>query len=82
MGTCVFCRTAGGRALIPKKGLWVAHPCGFVFCKGGVFLSLFSNFQFRFSSWPLAGRFLIPRKRRWGGCILLTVFEPKKEIPA
>ena len=28
------------------------------------------------------GRALIPKKRRWGGCILLTVFELKKEIPA
>ena len=28
------------------------------------------------------GRVLIPKKRRWGGCILLTVFEPTEEIPA
>src|SRR5260370_22819130 len=35
----------------PKKRLWVAHPCGFVFCKGGVFLLLFSNFQFLISIW-------------------------------
>ena len=34
---------AGGRALIPKGGLRVPHPCGF--CKGGVFLL----FQFLFS---------------------------------
>jgi len=39
-------RRAGGRPLIPKR-LWVAHPCGFVSCKGGVFLLSF--FQFLFS---------------------------------
>ncbi len=57
------------------------HPFGFRLCahsasrmtlrgKGGVFLLLFSNFQFLFSRWPLAGRVLIPKKRRWGACIL------------
>ncbi len=80
--TDILSREAGGRALIPKKRFWVVYPCGFVFCKGGVFLLLFSNFQFLFSICPLAGRVLIPKKRRWCGCILLTVFKPKKEIPA
>src|SRR5712691_11533503 len=70
----------GGRPR-PQDCLWVPHPFGFGLCahsasrmtlrgKGGVFLLLFSNFQFLFSRWPLAGRALIPKKRRWGGCIL------------
>src|SRR6266849_7064361 len=32
----------GWPCLNSEKRLWVAHPCGFVFCKGGAFLlSLF-----------------------------------------
>jgi hypothetical protein len=30
---------AGGRALIPKKGLWVPHPCGF---QGAVFRGIYT----------------------------------------
>jgi len=73
---------AGSGASIPKNAFGWPILAGLFFCYGGVFLLLFSNFQFLFSSRSLAGRVLIPKKRRWGGCILLTVFEPKKEIPA
>jgi len=30
----------GWPTLNPLEGSWVAHPCGFVLCKGGLFASL------------------------------------------
>jgi hypothetical protein len=46
----------GWPRLNSEKRFWVAHPCWV--CKGGVFLLLFSNSQFLFSSWSLLGRVL------------------------
>jgi len=34
----IFIRTGGWPTLYPLGRLWVAHPCGSVFCKGGDFL--------------------------------------------
>ena len=48
--------TRGWPPLNSEKRFWVAHPCGLVSCKGGVFLLSF--FQFLFSIfWQLRAEF-------------------------
>src|SRR5260370_36664234 len=45
----------GRPSLNSEKRLWAAHPCGFVFCKGGSFSSLFPRFSFLISIFQFGG---------------------------